>query len=630
MNRSISLVLVLVFLTASWIIARPAFVSVGAASNPWTSRTPMQTARSRLGVVEVNGKIYAIGGDKARLLAYQSIEAGIGDVVNTNEEYNPETDIWVFKTFMPTPRCSFAVTVYENKIYCIGGYTNSVNVTGVNEVYDPARNIWETKASMPTPRADLQANVMNGKIYLIGGRSDRIRGFSPSQLSVNEVYDPVTDTWATKTSAPNRITSGASAVANGKIYFLATSVSNLDTGAFIQIYNPIQDSWSIGSFAPSYGRLSTTAGATNSTPKRIVFFSESSTYVYCPMNDSWTEGGLMPTARGYAGVAVVNDEFYVIGGIKAPFTGLIVATGSVATNEQYTPNNLQPVKAIRIYIKADGSIEPPTANITTEDKVFYNFTGDLHEQLIIQRDHIIVDGNGYKIEGTPSIEFGIAVFQRQNVIIRNVTIKYFEVAGIGVEESTHITIFGNNLQDNGNDGIRLYSASNNLISGNSITSNTYMGSVNLWNNSNNNTIYGNKMWDNSVSLIIHNSKDNLIYHNNIFERYPPSLRNSSNIWDNGYPSGGNYWGDYTGTDKDSDGIGDTPYILNDNNNDNYPLMAPFNISSVTLELPEWAYQLPAQDTSTPEPFPTAIVVASITLAATISLGLLVYFKKNKH
>jgi len=629
MNRSISVMLVLVFLTASWIIARPAFVPVGAENDSWTSRTPMQTARSRLGVVEVNGKIYAIGGDKARLLAYQSIEASIGDVVNINEEYNPETDTWVFKTAMPTSRCSFAVTVYENKIYCIGGYTNGVNVTGVNEVYDPARNIWETKASMPTPRADLQANVMNGKIYLIGGRGDRIRGFSSSQLSVNEVYDPVTDTWATKTLAPNRITSGASAIVNGKIYFLATSVSNLDTGAFIQIYSPIQDSWNIGSFAPSYGRLSTTAGVTNSAPKRIVFFSESSTYVYSPMNDSWTEDKLMPTARGYAGVAVVNDEFYVIGGIKAPFTGLIVATGSVVTNEQYTPNNLQPVKAVRIYIKADGSIEPPTANITTEDKVFYNFTGDLHEKLIIQRGHIIVDGKGYKIEGTPSIEFGIAVFQRQNVIIRNVTIKYFEVAGIGVEESTHITIFGNNLQDNGNDGIRLLSASNNSISGNSITSNTYMGSVNLWNNSNNNTIYGNKMWDNSASLIIHNSKDNLIYHNNIIERYHPSVRNSSNIWDNGYPSGGNYWGDYTGTDKDGDGIGDTPYILNDNNKDNYPLMAPFNISSVPLELPEWAYQLPAQDTSTPEPFPTTLIVASVIIVAVYGIGLLIYFKKRK-
>jgi hypothetical protein len=58
-----------------------------------------------------------------------------------------------------------------------------------------------------------------------------------------------------------------------------------------------------------------------------------------------------------------------------------------------------------------------------------------------------------------------------------------------------------------------------------------------------------------------------------------------NIWDDGYPSGGNYWKDYTGVDlyngpyqneTGSDGIGDTPYTIDANNTDRYPLMAPFN------------------------------------------------------
>ena len=43
-------------------------------------------------------------------------------------------------------------------------------------------------------------------------------------------------------------------------------------------------------------------------------------------------------------------------------------TGSVATNEQYTPNEYNPVNPdTKIYIRADGSIEPSTANITTTE-----------------------------------------------------------------------------------------------------------------------------------------------------------------------------------------------------------------------------------------------------------------------
>ena len=85
----------------------------------------------------VNGKIYVI-------------------VSTVNYEYDPTTNTWATKQPMPTPRADgIAVTVFQNKIYVIGGRIIGGGTTGINEVYDPATDSWETKTSMPTPRQGL-------------------------------------------------------------------------------------------------------------------------------------------------------------------------------------------------------------------------------------------------------------------------------------------------------------------------------------------------------------------------------------------------------------------------------------------------------------------------------------------
>jgi hypothetical protein len=53
----------------------------------------------------------------------------------------------------------------------------------------------------------------------------------------------------------------------------------------------------------------------------------------------------------------------------------------------------------------------------------------------------------------------------------------------------------------------------------------------------------------------------------------------ANTWDDGYPAGGNYWSDYvtrypSASEIDASGLWDTPYVINENNQDNYPLMLP--------------------------------------------------------
>ena len=189
------------------------------AENSWASKAPMHVARGGLGIASVDGKIYAIGGSS------KSGPSSPASIVGTNEEYDPAMDAWTFRASMHTPRYDFAVAVCQNKIYCIGGYIANASSltgatrTGANEVYDPATDTWETKKPMPTPRSTLQANVVNDKIYLIGGFIDN--NTSPSRYSttsLNEVYDPSTDTWTQKTPSPQMTYDFASTVFSDKIY----------------------------------------------------------------------------------------------------------------------------------------------------------------------------------------------------------------------------------------------------------------------------------------------------------------------------------------------------------------------------------------------------------------------------
>jgi parallel beta-helix repeat protein len=87
-----------------------------------------------------------------------------------------------------------------------------------------------------------------------------------------------------------------------------------------------------------------------------------------------------------------------------------------------------------------------------------------------------------------------------------------------------------------------------------------------------NQVYENTLKSNGYGLYLIGVDNNTFYHNNFLGNTVAQVvaENSTNTWDNGCE--GNYWSDYNGTDSDGDGIGDTPYFIDGNNTDCYPLM----------------------------------------------------------
>lgn len=143
---------------------------------------------------------------------------------------------------------------------------------------------------------------------------------------------------------------------------------------------------------------------------------------------------------------------------------------------------------------------------------------------------------------------GITLVNSASNHIENCNITRNSYYGIALINSNYNTITNNTSTRNGGAGITLVSSASNSIT--------------------NNTIEGNYS-----GIHLHDSNDNSIHHNNIINNTIQAINeNSRNTWDDGYSSGGNYWSNYEGKDANNDGIGDSPYTIDSENQDKYPLM----------------------------------------------------------
>lgn len=282
-----------------------------------------------------------------------------------------------------------------------------------------------------------------------------------------------------------------------------------------------------------------------------------------------------------------------------------------------------------IYIRADGSIDPADAPISTLDNVTYTLTDDIYDSIMVERSNIIIDGAGFTLQGSGISDpnyTGLTLLHVNNVTLKELKIKRFYI-GVYLTSSSNNTITHNVVTDNGKVGVQLSESSGNtienssiidnavgiwegwgialrlyckenIIISNNIVNNGWVGSgIYLYYESSDNIITENYIADHGYSGVnLDKAQNNIFYHNNFVNNaYQVASYMSWSTWDDGYPSGGNYWSDYAGVDEksgpsqdepDSDGIGDTPYDV-DEGQDCYPLMHPWieHELEVTLKAP---------------------------------------------
>ena len=161
--------------------------------------------------------------------------------------------------------------------------------------------------------------------------------------------------------------------------------------------------------------------------------------------------------------------------------------------------------------------------------------------------------------------------------------------------SSNNTIANNTVYHSDN-GIYLYiKCKHNIIKDNT-AQNCELCGINFYWDCDENIITRNLLFNNhDYGIWFYDSNNNSIYHNDLIRNNRNARdKDGINNWDNGYPSGGNYWDDYMGKDDYSgvnqnesgpDGIGDTPYNISDGNNqDQYPLMIPYGWTKLAIRI----------------------------------------------
>ncbi|CAF1257428.1 unnamed protein product [Rotaria sordida] len=107
-------------------------------------------------------------------------------------KYDAGTDFWRTCDSMKAPRINFSVSIFDSKIYVLGGEGLKGAIIQTVEAYDPTIDRWKEVGTLPKPRRNHASYTINGKLWSCGGVSSLLEAQSTNELVI---IDPRPNEW---------------------------------------------------------------------------------------------------------------------------------------------------------------------------------------------------------------------------------------------------------------------------------------------------------------------------------------------------------------------------------------------------------------------------------------------------
>ncbi len=276
--------------------------------------------------ISLNGVVYVVG----------------CKISDTNSDrifaYDSASQTWSEKSNMPTARHAASLVVLDGKIWAMGGWTGQPSIVPTNkvEVYDPIANSWSNGPALDIAKAWTSAWVVDGKIYVAGGNDNQGGNYRSEVLRL----DAGTNQWVQVSTLPEPKAYAGYAQIEGMIFQISGSTANgvHSNKVFAADITPPMDLYYREANASGPIELSNlnadltakmNAAQSVTLPKGLVSafkpgFQAPSDYGILERTDrnathQWEEMAPVSVARyAYDGVEEMDGKLYFVGGRSAP------------------------------------------------------------------------------------------------------------------------------------------------------------------------------------------------------------------------------------------------------------------------------------------------------------------------